>query len=88
MNIVALLTAKGNNTLSRKNLLPVAGLPLLWYPASAAKKSELITHYYASSDDNDILTITSELGYTPRVCDAKFTARGYNSSRITSNATR
>lgn len=65
MNIVALLTAKGNNTLSRKNLLPVAGLPLLWYPASAAKKSELITHYYASSDDNDILSITSELGYTP-----------------------
>lgn len=63
MNIVALLTGRGNNTLQDKNILPVLGKPLISYPANAAKNSLLINHFYASSDDHKILNITSSLGY-------------------------
>lgn len=63
MKVVALLTAKGTNTLSRKNLLPVLGKPLLWYPATAAKSCELITDFYVSSDDQEILNTAVEIGY-------------------------
>ena len=37
MNIVALLTGRGNNTLANKNILPVLNRPLLAYPCDAAK---------------------------------------------------
>ena len=37
MTIVALLTGRGNNTLRDKNVLPVLGKPLLYYPAMAAR---------------------------------------------------
>ena len=49
--IVALLTGRGNNTLKDKNVLPVLGKPLLYYPAMAAKTCSLITDFYVSSDD-------------------------------------
>lgn len=63
MNIVALLTGRGNNTLSDKNILPVLGKPLLSYPANAAKNVEEIHHFYVSSDDDKILDIACALGY-------------------------
>jgi CMP-N-acetylneuraminic acid synthetase len=55
MNIVALLTGRGNNTLKDKNILPVLGKPLLHYPCRAARGCDSITHYYVSSDDQKIL---------------------------------
>jgi CMP-N,N'-diacetyllegionaminic acid synthase len=63
MRIVALLTGRGNNTLKDKNILPVLGKPLLYYPASAAKKVDLITDFYVSSDDSKILNAAAEIGY-------------------------
>jgi CMP-N,N'-diacetyllegionaminic acid synthase len=38
MQIAALLTGRGNNTLKDKNILPVFGKPLLYYPCQAARK--------------------------------------------------
>lgn len=61
--IVALLTGRGNNTLKDKNILPVLGKPLLYYPAMAAKKCNLITDFYVSSDDEKILDAAAECGY-------------------------
>lgn len=61
--IVALLTGRGNNTLKDKNVLPVLGKPLLYYPAMAAKKSSLITDFYVSSDDDKILNAAADCGY-------------------------
>ena len=55
MKIAALLTGRGNNTLKDKNVLPVLGKPLLYYPAIAAKTCNLITDFYVSSDDEKIL---------------------------------
>jgi CMP-N-acetylneuraminic acid synthetase len=63
MNIVALLTGRGNNTLKDKNILPVLGRPLLHYIAMAAKKSNLINAFYASSDCDRILEAAKSIGY-------------------------
>lgn len=63
MKIVALLTGRGNNTLKDKNVLPVLGKPLLFYPAMAAKSCSLITDFYVSSDDEKILNAAEACGY-------------------------
>lgn len=63
MKIVALLTGRGNNTLKDKNVLPVLGKPLLYYPAMAAKTCSLITDFYVSSDDEKILSAAADCGY-------------------------
>ena len=56
-------TGRGNNTLKDKNVLPVLGKPLLYYPAMAAKTCNLITDFYVSSDDEKILKAASDCGY-------------------------
>ena len=61
--VVALLTGRGNNTLKDKNIIPVKGKPLLSYPCEKAIKSNYITHYFCSSDDEKILSISSKLGF-------------------------
>ena len=63
MKIAALLTGRGNNTLTDKNIIPVLGKPLLHYPAAAAKNSELIDSLWVSSDDEKILTAAESLHY-------------------------
>ena len=63
MKIAALLTGRGNNTLKDKNVLPVLGKPLLYYPAMAAKTCNLITDFYVSSDDEKILKAASDCCY-------------------------
>ena len=57
------MTGRGNNTLKDKNVLPVLGKPLLYYPAMAARSCELITDFYVSSDDEKILNAAAECGY-------------------------
>ena len=63
MTITALLTGRGNSSLKNKNILPVLGKPILWYPCSEAKKCNSINHYFVSSDDNKILNLAAKLGF-------------------------
>ena len=63
MKIAALLTGRGNNTLKDKNILPVAGHPLLYYPAMAAKACPMISDFYVSSDCPKILQAAADCGY-------------------------
>lgn len=63
MNIVALVTGRGNNTLKDKNVLNVLGRPLMYYPCAAAKRSSLISDFYVSSDDEKILACGESLGF-------------------------
>lgn len=65
MKIAALLTGRGNNTLRDKNILPVLGKPLLYYPAMAARSCPLITDFYCSSDCEKILDAAGKCGYKP-----------------------
>lgn len=65
MNIVALITGRGNNTLKDKNVLNVLGNPLMHYPCMAAKNSKFITYFYASSDDLKILECARKDGFKP-----------------------
>jgi len=61
--IAALLTGRGGSTLKNKNILPVCGRPLLYYPAMAARGSGYITDFYVSSDDDKILKLAGGFGY-------------------------
>ncbi len=63
MKVTALLTGRGNNTLKDKNILDILGKPVLYYPANAAAKAKNIDNYYCSSDDENILNVSAELGY-------------------------
>jgi CMP-N,N'-diacetyllegionaminic acid synthase len=63
MNVTALLTGRGNNTLKDKNVLPLNGHPLLHYPCSAANKTKLINEFYVSSECKTILFEASKFGF-------------------------
>jgi CMP-N,N'-diacetyllegionaminic acid synthase len=63
MQITALLTGRGNNTLKDKNILPLLGKPVLYYPAMAAKCSDKISHFFVSSDCERILAAAKDCGY-------------------------
>ena len=63
MNIVALLTGRGNSKLKNKNILKINGIPCLEYPCKEAKKVKEIKHFFTSSDDKKILKLSSKMGY-------------------------
>ena len=63
MEILALLTARGNNTLKDKNILKVNRLPVLSYPCKEAKKVKEIKNYFVSSEDNKILDTAAKYGF-------------------------
>jgi len=65
LNINALVTGRGGNTLANKNVLPVLGKPLVYYPAKAAAGSSLVHSLYVSSDSDLILNAVADLGYIP-----------------------
>jgi len=69
--VIALLTGRGNNTLTDKNILPVFGRPLLHYPGLAAKQSTYVDDCYISSDDQKILDAGAQIGYKPIVRPAE-----------------
>lgn len=63
MKVTALLTGRGNNTLKDKNILDILGHPVLYYPARAGKKAKIVSNFYCSSDDEQILKAAEEVGY-------------------------
>jgi CMP-N-acetylneuraminic acid synthetase len=65
MNVAALMIGRGGSSLKNKNVLPVMGIPLLMWTAAAARRSRFITRFYVSSDDDTILDVAGQAGYTP-----------------------
>ena len=61
MNIVALLTARGNNTLKDKNLLKILDKPLIAYPCIESKRVMKISDYFNPSSDPS-KNMTYEIG--------------------------
>lgn len=61
--ILGLITARGGSTsIPRKNIVLLAGKPLLSYTIEAAKNSELLTRTIISTDDQEIAAIAKEYG--------------------------
>lgn len=63
MEILALLTARGNNTLRDKNILKINQSPVLSYPCKEAKKVKEIKNFFVSSEDTKILNIAAKYGF-------------------------
>lgn len=61
--IVALIIGRRGSSLKNKNILPVLGRPLLHYTAAAARESQYIGRFYASSDCPAILEAAAVAGY-------------------------
>lgn len=58
-NIVALQTARtGSESIPKKNLLKVHGMPLFMYSIVAARDSRHIQHVYCSTDDDEIMAMS------------------------------
>jgi CMP-N,N'-diacetyllegionaminic acid synthase len=72
MNVVAVLTGRGNSTFKNKNILKIHGIPCMEYPCREAKKVTKIKYFFTSSDDNKILDIGKKLGFSPIKRPKKF----------------
>ncbi len=60
---IALITARGGSKgLPRKNILPIMGMPLIGWTIKAAIEAESVDEVYVSTEDNEILKISIELG--------------------------
>lgn len=63
MNIFAIIPARGGSKrLPRKNLLPLAGKPLIAYTIEHALQSQLVSRVIVSTDDDDIADTSRQYG--------------------------
>ncbi|MEM0333672.1 MAG: acylneuraminate cytidylyltransferase family protein [Candidatus Aenigmatarchaeota archaeon] len=61
--VLAIIPARGGSKrLPKKNILPLAGKPLIAWTIEAAKKSKYIDKIVVSSDDGEILNISKQYG--------------------------
>tara|TARA_R110002012_G_scaffold160502_3_gene322412 strand:- start:13670 stop:14392 length:723 start_codon:yes stop_codon:yes gene_type:complete len=61
VDIVAIVPARGGSKrLPRKNVLPLAGKPLIQWTLDAAKESEVIDLIVVTSDDEEVLAIAEQ----------------------------
>jgi YrbI family 3-deoxy-D-manno-octulosonate 8-phosphate phosphatase len=61
--ILGVIPARGGSKgLPRKNILPMLGMPLIYWSIQAAKKSKLIDDFVVSTDDLEIKQIAEGLG--------------------------
>ena len=57
-----LLGRKGSSGFPGKNLYPVLGNPLAFYPIMAALKSEAVDEVFISTDDEKLMALAKEIG--------------------------
>jgi CMP-N,N'-diacetyllegionaminic acid synthase len=56
------LARGGSKSVPRKNIRPIAGIPLIGYTIIEALKSNLITRYIVSTDDKEIQQVAIQFG--------------------------
>jgi len=54
INCALLIGRKGSKGFPGKNMYPVLGRPMSWYPINAAKKSKLVSKIFVSTDSQQI----------------------------------
>lgn len=63
MNVLAVIPARGGSKgIPRKNLRPVAGMPMIYYAITAARLSRTVTAVVVTTDDDEIALIASRFG--------------------------
>ncbi len=63
MNVLALLPARGGSKgIPRKNIIPVAGRPLIGWTIEAARLAQQVDRVVVSSDNEEILAVARQLG--------------------------
>ncbi len=63
MDIIAVIPARGGSKrLPRKNIMPMAGKPLIVHTIEHAKKSSLINRVVVSTDGDEIASVSSQCG--------------------------
>jgi N-acylneuraminate cytidylyltransferase len=68
LRVLALIPARGGSKgLPRKNILEVAGKPLIAWSIDAAKQSRYVDHIVLSSEDREIIEVAKKWG-----CDVPF----------------
>ncbi len=62
-SVLGVIPARGGSKgVSRKNIRPVAGKPLIAYTIEAARASRLLTRFVASTEDAEIAAVARSLG--------------------------
>jgi CMP-N-acetylneuraminic acid synthetase len=63
MKVLGIITARGGSKgIKRKNIVSLAGKPLIYYTIQAAKKSKLLTNFIVSTEDKKIAAIAKKYG--------------------------
>ncbi|MCI0709847.1 MAG: acylneuraminate cytidylyltransferase family protein, partial [Chloroflexi bacterium] len=63
MNILGLIPARGGSkSIPRKNIVPLAGKPLLAYTCEAALDSAMLSRVILSTDDDEIAQVGRDCG--------------------------
>lgn len=65
MKIAALMLARSGSSFLDKNIIEIAGYPLMSFGMLAAKETKLIDYFYLSSDSDKYLEIGGKFGYNP-----------------------
>ena len=65
MNIAIIPARGGSKRVKRKNIINIAGKPLISYSIKTALKSGVFDKVYVNSDDDEILSISLEYGAIP-----------------------
>jgi CMP-N,N'-diacetyllegionaminic acid synthase len=61
--VIGLITARGGSKgIPRKNIMPIAGHPLLWWTITAAKQARRLSRLIVSTDDPEIAQLAREYG--------------------------
>ena len=61
--VLAVIPARGGSKrLPRKNILPLAGYPVIAYTIKAAQGAERLTHWLVSTDDEEIAAVAHDYG--------------------------
>ena len=61
--IIAIIPARGGSKgISRKNIKPIAGKPLIALTIESALKSKLLNEIYVSTEDEEIAEISRKYG--------------------------
>jgi len=58
-----ILGRKGSVGFPGKNLYPINGKPIAWYPMAAAINTREIEHHFISTDDPELMEIGEEIGF-------------------------